>query len=319
MKPYFISIIVVCLAVFSTGVRGEQSSETMKAVLVTGASSGIGKEIAYKLADQGYYVYAGARTREDIRTLSVHPNMRGIRLDVTKQIEINAAVRQIKRAGRGLYGLVNNAGVFLFDPMIEVTESDMQFIMDVNVMGPYRVTRAFAPLIIESQGRITTTGSIAGTTTGRFMGPYSMSKFAVEAFTDALHAEMAKFDVEVSVIEPGNFRSDIMKNMQKRYKRTKKNRKDTRFAEEIESFSVFTKEDRSNHQVPVPVADAVLAFMSDDYPKRRYMVTPNQGEARFTIEAAMSRLVEQNHDQQFSFSQSELEQILDDSLKQINQ
>jgi NAD(P)-dependent dehydrogenase (short-subunit alcohol dehydrogenase family) len=96
-------------------------------------------------------VYAGARKQADLDALSAIENVQGIRLDVTIQEEIDAAVETVREAGRGLYGLVNNAGVAVVGPMIEVDEDDMQFQMDVNLFGPYRMTKAFAPLIIESR------------------------------------------------------------------------------------------------------------------------------------------------------------------------
>jgi len=168
-----------------------KNNSSTKAILVTGASSGIGEQIALTLSQNGYYVYAGARKDKDLARLNKLPNMQSLRLDVTKQSDIDAAVRKVQAEGRGLFGLVNNAGVFLFDPLIEVSEQDMQFIIDVNVMGPYRVTKAFAPLIIESKGRINTIGSVAGLFSGRLFGPYGISKFAVEAYSEALASERA--------------------------------------------------------------------------------------------------------------------------------
>ncbi|MBT5218310.1 MAG: SDR family NAD(P)-dependent oxidoreductase [Woeseia sp.] len=93
-----------------------------------------------------------ARKAADIEALNAIENVQGIRLDVTVQEEIDAAVAHITKEGRGLYGLVNNAGVAVLGPLIEVSEADMQFQMDVNLFGPYRVSKAFAPLIIESRG-----------------------------------------------------------------------------------------------------------------------------------------------------------------------
>ncbi|MDX2057145.1 MAG: SDR family NAD(P)-dependent oxidoreductase, partial [Gemmatimonadales bacterium] len=130
---------------------------TPKAVLVTGASTGIGRKITELLAARGYFVYAGARKPEDLAALSRIPNVQGIRLDVTVPAEIAAAVETVEKAGRGLHGLVNNAGVAVIEPLIEIDEQDLAFQMDVNVMGPYRVTKAFSRLLIASKGRIVTT------------------------------------------------------------------------------------------------------------------------------------------------------------------
>lgn len=273
-----------------------------RAVLVTGASSGIGKQIATSLAEQGFYVYAGARKEKDINALNQIPNMEGIRLDVTVQSDIDAAVVKIEAAGRGLYGLVNNAGVFLFDPLIEVSERDMDFIMDVNVMGPYRVTKAFAPLIMKRKGRITTIGSLAGLFSGRLFGPYGMSKFAVEAYSEALASEMKKFNVAVSIIEPGNFKSNIMKNMKDRLRELDEGTKQSLYREEVERFASFTQADRSHHLEPKPVADAVYNFMVSDSPQFRYLVTPNQAEADMTIKRSLQKVIEMNRGQLYKMS-----------------
>ncbi len=119
---------------------------------------------------------------------------------------------------RELYAIVNNAGVGLMAPLIELEEKDLDFIFGVNVYGPYRVTKAFAPLLIRSKGRVINIGSIAGFQTRSFYGPYSMSKHALEAFTDTLAIELARFDIKVSIIDPGGFNSDIGKNIYERLK-----------------------------------------------------------------------------------------------------
>ncbi|GAB4200293.1 MAG: SDR family oxidoreductase [Wenzhouxiangellaceae bacterium] len=311
-KRLLIVLVMLASSVLSAADRGD--SDTSKAVLVTGASSGIGNRIALTLAEQGFFVYAGARKAEDIAKLSAIDNIQGIRLDVTRQADIDAAVKTISDAGRGLYGLVNNAGVFLFDPLIEVSERDLQFIMNVNVFGPYRVTQAFAPLIIESQGRITTTGSIASVYSSRLFGPYSMSKAAMASFTEALAAEMDKFNVAVSIVEPGNFRSDIMQNMQQRMVQLESGERRSQYQQEIASMAGFTEVDRSHHADPKPVADAVVEFFTTSQPRLRYLVTPNEQEADFTIRRSLQRVVELNQGQPYAMSRDELIALLDQLL-----
>ncbi len=293
------------------------SANGQKAVLVTGASSGIGRSIAETLAGRGVYVFAGARKPADLKALSAIKNIQGVRLDVTKQDEIDQAANLIKASGRGLHGVVNNAGVFFHAPLIEVGESEMQFMMDVNMFGPYRVSKAMAPLIIESRGHITTVGSIAGTATGPLMGPYAMSKGAMQSYTDALSYELKKFGVGVSIVDPGNFRSNIMANLEKRRAGRKSQKTNSLYAQEYERFANFTKADRSHHADPIAVAEAVYDALFSQTPKRRYMVTPNLAEAKMTISAAAQRLVELNHDQPFSLSREELIQILDAQLSAL--
>lgn len=302
-----------------SGASAQLKAASQKAILVTGASSGIGKQIALTLAEHGYFVYAGARKQKDIEALSALPNMQGIKLDVTVPAEIEAAVQTVRSSGRGLYGLVNNAGVALFEPLIEISEADMQFLMNVNLFGPYRVTRAFAPLIIESQGRITTTGSLSGIISNQFFGPYSMSKHAMEAFTDALAQEMKKFNVAVSIVEPGNFNSQIMANMHRRLQQLQSSGKSSLYQQELERFAGFTQVDRSQHQDPLPVAAAVLDFMGTPTPQRRYMVTPNQSEADFALRAALRKVVELSRGQPYGRKReyliNSLNQLLDEAAQ----
>ena len=150
--------------VFQQAVADDSSEQ--KAILVTGASTGIGRNIAETLAAEGYYVYAGARKDKDLAELNAIENVQSIRLDVTSQEDIDAAVETVRKGGKGLYGLVNNAGVAVFGGLTQTPDSDLDWVFDVNVYGVVRVTRAFAPMIVEQKGRITTTGSIAGILSG---------------------------------------------------------------------------------------------------------------------------------------------------------
>ncbi len=284
-----------------------------KAILVTGASTGIGRNLAETLAANGHFVYAGARKQADLDALSAIENIQGIRLDVTIQREIDAAVETIRDAGRGLHGLVNNAGVAVVGPMIEVDEADMQFQMDVNLFGPYRVTRAFAPLIIEGKGRITTTGSISGILSSAFLGPYSMSKHGVEAYTDSLAREMEKFGVQVSVVEPGNYNSAITDTLRKRMEQRGQTAEGSLFEEEIRQW-LDSPGDRTRFKDPDEVSAAFMHALFDDNPKRRYMVVPNQREAEITIKKAIEELVQLNEGHEYSYDRDALIAMLDEAL-----
>ncbi len=216
MMNHVVAVVLMVIASVDTAMAADTASAptptAQKAVLVTGASTGIGRKLTERLAKEGYFVYAGARKEQDLKDLDAIPNVRSLRLDVTSAGDIAAAVDTVTRAGRGLYALVNNAGVGLGGPLIEMKEEDFHFLMNVNLYGPYRVTKAFSPLIVASKGRITTIGSISGILTGPHSGAYSMSKHAVEAFADVLAAEMAPRGVQVSVVEPGNYNSEISRS-----------------------------------------------------------------------------------------------------------
>ena len=294
------------------GSHAEQSVE-QKAVLVTGASTGIGRAITELLASRGVFVYAGARKQKDLEELDAIDNVKSIRLDVTIQDEIEAAVATISKEGRGLYGLVNNAGVAIVAPLIEVEEEELDFLFDVNIYGPYRITKAFAPLIIQSKGRITTISSISGILSGTLFGPYSMSKHAIEAYSDSLAREMERFGVKVSAIEPGNYRSQIGVTLKKRMEAKGIDIEGSPYEPEMQGML-----DRMNAipqgKDPLEVAKAAYHALFDDNPKMRYMVVPNERQAEVTIKKAMEEMVQLNQGQPYTYDRDALIGLLDEAL-----
>ncbi|NOR18863.1 MAG: SDR family NAD(P)-dependent oxidoreductase [Xanthomonadales bacterium] len=305
--------IVVMTPVNPALAGSEAENNQQKAVLVTGASSGIGLKITRVLAANGYFVYAGARKQKDLDALNAMENVQSLRLDVTKQDEINAAVATVKKGGKGLYALVNNAGVFIGGPLIEVDLEEFKWLMDVNVYGPYRMTQAFAPMIIEQKGRITTVGSIAGILSGQFSGQYSMSKHAIEAYTDSLATEMERFDVKVSVIEPGNYKSKIALSAGARMIGKDYVKEGSSYAEEVKGMQERMS-DRGQYKEPDEVAEAAMHALFDPTPKRRYMVVPNQEEASWSVGKAMQEMVQLNEGQAYSYSRDQLIEMLDATM-----
>ena len=241
----------------------QKKGTAQKAVLVTGASTGIGRKITETLAAKGVFVYAGARKEKDLKELDAIENVKSIRLDVTIQEEIDAAVETITKEGRGLYGLVNNAGVAIVAPLIEVEESELDFLFDVNIYGPYRITKAFSPLLIESKGRITTISSISGILSGTLFGPYSMSKHAMEAYSDSLAREMQRFDVTVSVVEPGNYQSQIGATLKKRMEKKGIDIEGSPYQKEMQAM-LDRMGSGTEQKDPAEVADAVYHALFDE-------------------------------------------------------
>jgi NAD(P)-dependent dehydrogenase (short-subunit alcohol dehydrogenase family) len=285
----------VSIAAFAQ-VPASESTATVKAVLVTGASTGIGRKITEHLAGRGYFVYAGARKQADLDALDTIKNVRAVKLDVTKQEDIDAAVATITREGRGLYALVNNAGVATVGSVADTSMEEFDLLMDVNLYGPYRMTKAFTPLITASKGRITNIGSISGVLASKDLSAYAMSKHAIEAFTDSLAAQLAPLGVMVNVVEPGNYDSDIGKSA------TKRTGKESRFT------------DRSKYKKPDEVAAAVELALFEASPKRRYMVVPEQHEAEITIRKQIEQLVQLNEGQPYTYDRDALIKMLDEAL-----
>jgi NAD(P)-dependent dehydrogenase (short-subunit alcohol dehydrogenase family) len=284
-----------------------------RAVLVTGASSGIGRKTTELLSKSGFFVYACARKDADLEALAAIANVQAIRLDVTKPEQIEAAVKTVREAGRGLYGLVNNAGVAVLAPLIEMKEQDLAYQLDVNVFGPFRVTKAFAPLLIESKGRIAATGSISGTVTWSMGGAYTMSKHALDAYADTLALELRQFGVHVSTIEPGNYRSEIMAGMRQRLIDGGYGGDGSLYKKQIERL-VEQPTDRTEFKEPDDVAAAFLRALTDEKPRLRYMVVPSKREAEMTIKAAIARVVQLNEAQPHAYDREALIKLLDEAL-----
>jgi len=288
-----------------------QGAGAQKAIVVTGASSGIGRKVTERLAANGFFVYAGARAQKDLDELSAIKNVQGVRLDVTSAADIAAAVTLVGKAGRGLYGVVNNAGVVVVAPMIEVEEKDLDFIFQVNMYGPYRITKAFAPMLLESKGRVVNISSLNGIVASPMIGAYSMSKHAVEAYGDALAGELGRFGVRVSLIEPGNYGTEIGRNLLARMDTAvvKGSRFETQLRSTINSMRQF-----ENNPPPDDVADAVLDAFTNENPKMRYLVVPVANQGAIAIRKLMDEIVQLNSDHKFSYSRDTLVKMLDDAL-----
>ena len=241
--------------------------------------------------------------------------MQAVRLDVTVQGEIDAVVLLVESGGRGLHGVVNNAGVIVSGPLIEIEESELDFLFDVNIYGPYRITKAFAPMLIESKGRVINISSISGIGSGLLYGPYSMSKHALEAYTDSLALELDLLGVKVSAVEPGDYQSNIARNFCDRFLASGYDLTNSYFAELIQENVDFCKAG-ANYEAPEPdaVAEAVLHALVADSPKEHYLVVPNQENAEWTIAKAIEELVSLNEDHLYSYSRDELIEMLDAEL-----
>ena len=172
-----------------------------KVVLITGCSTGIGRDLAQRLTQAGYTVVATARRAEDLNDL---PAALKLSLDVTRPDSIDAAVAYTLQQFGRIDVLVNNAGYALRGALEEVPDEQVQQMFDVNVFGVLRLIRVVAPhMRQQGTGCIINVSSIAGKLSTPVNGTYSATKFALEALSDALRLELAPFGIQVVVIEAG--------------------------------------------------------------------------------------------------------------------
>lgn len=285
-----------------------------KAVLITGATTGIGRATAEHLAAAGYFVYAGARKDADMEALNKIDNIMAVRLDVTRQDQVDAAVRLIEGEGRGLWGLVNNAGVAVFAPLTKAKQEDVEFIFDVNVFGVFRVTKAFAPMIMESKGRIVNISSVSGVWSAPIAGAYSGSKHALEAMTDSLAMELRDLGVHVAAVNPGGFASagfakdceDIQDDTDADWGHLEDIRQGRieQCKEGLESGYKSAAPD------PIAVAVTVEQALFEENPRWRYLVASPAGSGE-TIAWAIREMLALNIGHEHSYTRDEIVQFID--------
>jgi len=178
-------------------------------IVITGASSGIGEACALHFHEKGYRVFAGVRKSSDGEALrqKTSDRLTPLIMDVTDPESVHAAARSIDR--KEISGLINNAGIVVSGPIELVPLARLREQLEVNVIGQVAVTQAFMPLLRQGRGRIVFIGSIAGRSALPFTGPYSASKYALEAIAESLRMELAEWAMSVSIVEPGAIRTPI--------------------------------------------------------------------------------------------------------------
>lgn len=185
----------------------------MRAVLITGSSTGIGYHSALHLDKLGFHVFAGVRKTEDGARLQAAASERltPVIIDVTKPDQIQEAVAQITEivGEAGLAGLINNAGIAIMSPLEFFPEADFRQQIEVNLIGQMLVTQACIPLLRKGTGRILNMSSVSGTVVFPFFGAYAASKWALEALTDGLRQELYPWGIDVISIQPGSVQTSI--------------------------------------------------------------------------------------------------------------
>lgn len=184
----------------------------MTAVVISGASTGIGVATAALLAEKGFVVFAGVRNDADAQRLAgLSSNIRPVMLDVTKGDSLTGAAQIVGESGIALHGVVSNAGIAVGGPLEHVSVDDMRRQFEVNVFGALALAQTFLPFLTENDGRIVLVGSMSGRLAAPYIGPYSASKFALRGLSDAFRLELAPIGIAVSLIEPGSVRTPIWK------------------------------------------------------------------------------------------------------------
>lgn len=248
------------------------------AIVITGASTGIGAACAVGLAERGYQVFAGVRRPDDgARLEAAQAGVKALMIDVTDAASIEAARARVERELRGtpLRGLFNNAGISVAGPLEFVKPEELRRQLEVNCVGQLAVTQAFLPMLRLAKGRIITTGSVSGFLASPMMGPYSMSKFAIEAFSDSLRAELLPQGIDVVLLEPAAIATDMWdKGVQ--FSQPMFHDPPPGFEERYGGFVAGVQKlfDQGKREAAPPqvVLDAVIHALESRKPKTRYVM-----------------------------------------------
>jgi hypothetical protein len=191
----------------------------MKSVVITGASTGIGWATAKLLLDRGFRVFGSVRKPADADRLrgEFGANFTPLIFDVTDEAAVLTAAREVRNSLNGgtLAGLVNNAGIAVAGPVLELAADEYRRQMDVNVVGPIITTQAFGPLLGSDpslkgpRGRIVMISSVAGKNGNPLMSAYSASKHAIEGLSESLRRELMLFGIDVIIVAPGAVKTPI--------------------------------------------------------------------------------------------------------------
>ncbi|HET9394259.1 MAG TPA: SDR family oxidoreductase [Candidatus Rubrimentiphilum sp.] len=264
-----------------------------QAVLVTGASTGIGYATSALLARRGFTVFAGVRSDADSQRLSALPGVAALQLDVTDAEQIRDAAHAVHESGLPLRGVVNNAGIAVPGPLEFLPIDELRRGFDVNFFGALAVTQAFLPMLRAAKGRIVFMSSVSGQIAAPFVGAYSSSKFALESASDALRMELRGSGVWVSVVQPGNVNTPIWeKGRSSRNALMQRAPQEAHdyYAPKIETLLKITQDAEKNGLDPNAVAETVLHALTAKRPRARYAIGAPAGWMRRTFTLFPERL-----------------------------
>lgn len=257
-------------------------------VVVTGASTGIGRACALDLAQRGLRVFAGVRKQAVGKKLEEQAvgRLESIILDITDEEHIQRAVQRVSEslAGEPLVGLLNNAGITVNGPLEFVPLGELRRQLEVNVVAQLALTQAFLPKIRQAEGRIVLMGSVAGLVAMPGLGPYCMSKHAIEAMADVLRLELKPFGIHVSLIEPGHIDTPIWQKGFDDWEAFKKQAGaglEELYAHQISRVHRLAAKFSREAMPPSVVTAAVAHALISQRPRTRYLIGGGARQQRF--------------------------------------
>jgi NAD(P)-dependent dehydrogenase (short-subunit alcohol dehydrogenase family) len=254
----------------------------MRSVVITGAATGIGWAAAKFLIDRGFGVFGSVRKQADADRLKAEfgANFTPLLFDVTDEAAVLAAARQVREAlgGETLAGLVNNAGVAVAGPVLELSADEFRRQMDINVIGPVIATQAFGPLLGSDpsmkgpKGRIVMISSVAGKNGNPLSAPYCASKHAIEGLSESLRRELMLFGIDVIIVAPGAVKTPIWSKAEQFDLSVYKN---SPYYPALNKVMAFMLKLGENGLPAEQIAAVIYEALTAARPKVRYQISPN--------------------------------------------
>jgi len=266
---------------------GDELKSSPGGIVVTGASTGIGRACTLDLAQRGFQVFAGVRQESAGTSLVEEAGalVTPLTLDITDEEQVRHALQVVEDSlqDRPLVGLVNNAGITVHGPLEFVPAEDLRHQLEVNVVAQLTVTQAFLPLLRASRGRVVLMGSVSGLLAVPGFGPYCMSKYALEAMADVFRLELSPWEIHVALIEPGSIDTPIWEkgfSHWGHFEQTAPRAMQELYADQIQSVRGMAKHSQRGAQPAQVVADAVAHALTSSRPRSRYLVGGRAGQQR---------------------------------------
>jgi NAD(P)-dependent dehydrogenase (short-subunit alcohol dehydrogenase family) len=271
----------------------------MASVVITGVSTGIGHASAQVLLDKGYRVFGSVRNEADAERLSNEfgAGFTPLRFDITDEAAVKACASQVREAlgGETLAGLVNNAGVAVAGPLLELPVQEFRRQLEINLVGTFIVTQAFAPLLGADStlrgdpGRIVNISSMAGVRALPFLGPYAASKFGLEGYSESLRRELLLYGIDVIVIGPGPVKTPIWDKAETVDTAAYQN---SPYAPLLEKFSRYFVEQGRNGYPAELIGDLVYQALTLRKPKTRYAAVKGRLTEKLLMNIASKRMLD---------------------------
>jgi NAD(P)-dependent dehydrogenase (short-subunit alcohol dehydrogenase family) len=254
----------------------------MRSVVITGVSTGIGWATAKLLLSSGFRVFGSVRKQADAARLRSEfgANFSPLLFDVTDEAAVLVAAREVRAAlnGETLAGLVNNAGIAVTGPVLELAADEFRRQMDVNVIGPIIATQAFGPLLgvdpslTGPKGRIVMVSSVAGKNGNPLVSAYSASKHAIEGLSEGLRREMMLFGIDVIIVAPGAVKTPIWSKADEVDISPYRN---SPFFPALQKIRKFMLQLGESGLPPEKIAETIVGALTSASPKVRYSITPD--------------------------------------------